>query len=80
MTWLPLTMEESFWVRYLLSRELWRMKRPDVSDLLIRAGFEMQGRHLVIAIPEVRAWHLAPVLSAAVLNCGLPVDTATVCR
>ena len=46
MAWsLPLTVQESFWVRYLLSRELWRMKRPDISDLLIRASFEMQGRH-----------------------------------
>ena len=79
MSWsVPLTAQEIVWVRYLLSRELCRMKRPDVSDLLARAGFEMQGRHLVIAIPEAHAAHLDRVLSAAVLNCGLPVDTTGV--
>ena len=76
---LLLTGQDAFWVRYLLSRELCRMKRPDLSDLLRAAGFEMQGRHLLIAIPEHLERTVDPVFCAAVLNSGLPADSAALC-
>ncbi len=80
MAWsMLLTGQDAVWVRYLLSQELCRMKRPDLSDLLSVAGFEMQGRHLLIAIPGHLEMTVDPVLSAAVLNCGLPADSAALC-
>ena len=77
MAWsMLLTGQDAVWVRYLLSQESCRIKRP---DLLTVAGFEMQGRHLLIAIPGHLKMTVDPVLSAAVLNCGLPVDSAALC-
>ena len=76
---MPLSSQNIFWLRYLLSRELQHMKRPEVSDLLARAGFEARGRELFIAIPETHAASLTPVFSTALLNCGVPFDSAVLC-
>ena len=76
---MPLLSDCAFRLRYLLGRELYRMKRPEISDLLGSAGFEAQGRELVIAIPGPHTEYLASVISAALLNCGLPFDTAILC-
>jgi hypothetical protein len=55
------------------------MERPEISDLLAGAAFEVQGRDLWIAIPETHDERLNPVVSTALLNCGLPLDRAIVC-
>jgi hypothetical protein len=52
------------------------MKRPELSDLLPHAGFEAHGRELFIVIPEAHDAQLTSVFSTAVLNSGLPFDSA----
>jgi hypothetical protein len=74
-----LSQHELAWLRFRLSRELNRMKRPEISDLLADAAFEVQGRELWIAIPETHDQRLNSVFSTALLNCGLPLDRAVVC-
>ena len=59
-----------------MSRALYRMKRPELSDLLPHAGFEARGRDLYIAIPEAHDTRLNSVFSTAVLNSGLPFYSA----
>jgi hypothetical protein len=71
-----LSSSDALWVRYLLSRALYRMKRPELSDLLPAAGFEARGRDLYIAIPEAHDAQLTSVFSTAVLSSGLPFDSA----
>ena len=77
--WLMLlSSSDAVWIRYLLSRALYRMKRPELSDLLPHACFQAHGRELFIAIPEAHDAQLTSVFSTAVLNSGLPFDSAVV--
>jgi hypothetical protein len=52
------------------------MKRPELSDLLPDAGFEAHGRELYIAIPDADDTRLNSVFTTALLNSGLPFDSA----
>jgi hypothetical protein len=76
---MPLSTKEVIFLRHLLSRELSRMKRPDVSDLVTRANFAVEGRHLFVLLSEPSLEQLDSLLNTAALNCGLPIDYATVC-
>jgi hypothetical protein len=80
MVWYPpLSATENSWIRFLLGRELHRMKRPDISDRLECAMFRLRGRDLWIAVPGASEENFAAVLTEAGLNCGLSVDSAQVC-
>jgi hypothetical protein len=80
MVWcLPLTPVENTWIRFLLSRELHRMKRPDISDGLEFAVFAMQGRQLCVSMPGAWEQRMASALGEAILNCGLAVESAHIC-
>jgi hypothetical protein len=80
MVWYPpLSATENSWIRFLLGRELHRMKRPDISDRLEGAMFRLQGRELWIAVPGASGERFAAVLTEAGLNCGLAVDSAQIC-
>ena len=58
-----LSSSDAVWIRYLLSRALYRMKRPELSDLLPHAGFEAHGRELFIVTPEAHDTQLNSVFS-----------------
>lgn len=80
MEWVhPLSRQQALIVRFVLSRELHSLHRPEFSDLLDRAEFAVDGRTLFVRLHSEPKPAIEAAINLAALRGGLPVDQATVC-